>query len=188
MSITAHDGPSDGPHGHFFSRGSIKLRSLLVSAWVLPWGEQLCCVPPGTQSSVEAARHPSGQYCFTGLADSEVSHLRVPWRGLFCQSSNHLFTVTHSSCLFGLTPHTGNNMPLEGEKMFPVWRKSSSCSFPAPRSSENSNAGNSLFRFCIRWTGKSWVIFLHTIHPDQKKFKITVRWICWACANSGLGN
>lgn len=79
------------------------------------------------------------------------------------------FRVTCSGCLFEPPSHTANNsMPLWGEKMIPVERKFGflqlSCTWQL---FENSYAGNSLFRFCIQWTGKSMANFLCTIHPDR---------------------
>lgn len=131
MTITARDGPSYGPHGHF-SRGSIKLRPFPVSPWVLPRGEQSCCATWSTELCKGVSL----------LLWSILFHWPAwqwdPWsQGALKRTffAIHSFTVTRSGCLFGPTSHTANNMPLQGEKMIPVRRKFAFCSFPAPGSS-----------------------------------------------------
>lgn len=183
MSIAAHDGPSDGPHGRF-SRGSIKLRPLPVSLWLLPRGEQECCA---TWSSVKAAPRSSGQYCFTGLVGNEIPDVRVPWEGLFCHPfiHGHSFRFPLWASLSYSQQHAtsrGENDSCEQEICFSqlssTWELF-----------ENNNAGNALFWFCIRWTGKNLATFFAYNAPWQRKlFKMTIRVICYACAKSGLGN
>lgn len=68
MSRAAHD----GPHG-FFSRGSVKLRPLPMSPWLLHLGEHLCCA-----SSGKAALCSTDQYCFTGLIENEIPDPKLP--------------------------------------------------------------------------------------------------------------
>lgn len=161
------------------------------SNWGLFWWAPGCCpevsscvVPPGTQrqpfappvSTISLAWLTvrsliSG--CFEEDFFAKVQSSRSQSPGQVASSGWPL-----------IQPTTGH---LKGRKCL-LWEGNLFAAFQHLGALWKQQCRQFLFRFCIRWTGKSLAIFLHTTHPDQKKFKITVRWICWACANSGLGN
>lgn len=163
MSITARHGASDVSPGHF-SRGSIKLKSLPVSPWVLAWGILLCHLEHGA--------------LYRQLLWSILFHCpgwqRDPWSQgalkmtFFCHPliHSHSFRVPPQASLSYSQQHAtwrGENYSCEKEICFlelsSTWELF-----------ENNNAGNSLFWFCIQWTGKSLAVFLHTVHLDEENF------------------
>lgn len=123
----------NGPRGHS-SRGSIKLRPLLMSPWLLHLGEHLCCANSG-----KAALCSTDQYCFTGLTENEIPDPRLPWRGHPCHPFIHSFIHSGSLVQVASLSHPliqpTTACPFEGRKWF-LWRENLVFySFPVPGSS-----------------------------------------------------
>lgn len=152
MSIAAHDSPCGGHRGHCSSR-SIKPRLPPANA---ARGDRLGCATWGTELHQGRALLLWSALCQYYI---DNTWLMVLGENFFCHP------VTHSGCLFGPTSLRAKNMPLQGEKVMPIRRRFASRG--TWELFENNSAGNSLFRFCMWWTGKSSVIFLHTVHRNN---------------------
>lgn len=151
----------DGPHGHF-CRGPIELMPLRESLVAAPRRALVLCQLWESCSliSIVSLAWLQMRSLISGCLEEGV----LPSIHSFVRS----FRVTCSGCLFGPPSHTANSTPLRGEKVITVKIKFAflqlSCTWEL---FEISYAGNSLFWFCIQWTGKSMANFLCTIHSDR---------------------
>jgi len=158
MSIAARGGPSDGPRGGF-SRGSAQLRPLQWAVGAAPRGavvsQRLLCKGSSLLPWSVLFRWPGGQ----GVPWARGAWKRTFWPSVHSRARVQVVSLGCQPLMQPATHHfRGRKWFCEKEIAF-LWLSSTWELF------ENSDAGNTLCRFCIWWTGKSLAIFLHTMHP-----------------------